>query len=123
MILQNNLQLETGLVLIGIESQDYLEFNISENVETNKNTTEKIIEEIKQKIFKPMFDNLEEIIKKDLKNKVITWQQNLDFILSGGSYTSFIKETRKINTQQQTLEDKKVFDPLKIDDLKNKFTI
>ena len=119
----NNLQLEIGLVLIGVEAHNFLEFNIQENVRIREDITIKILEEVNEKIFKAMFDKLEEIIKRDLKNKVINWQQNLDFILSGGNYSCFIKRTTATNTQQQIPEEKMVFNPSRVDDLKNKFTI
>ena len=76
-----------------------------------------------------MFDKLTENIKKDLKNKSIHWQQNLNFILSGGDYTAFIRRpenpTRSAPdatmTGGQNGDD--IFNPSKLDDLKSKFTI
>lgn len=120
---------EIILVLVGIENQYYLSLNLEENTNTNKNEAKKIAEEVNQKIFKPMVDKLNEVIKRDLKNKVIHWQQNLDFILSGGDYTAFIRkvESSASSASGTTMADKQnvsaTFNPSKLDDLKSKFTI
>jgi hypothetical protein len=117
----NMFQADVGLVLVGLAEQEYLAQDIEDDVIISKDHAEKMAEEVIEKILKPMVLKLTEIIKKDLKNKVIHWQQNLDFILSGGDYTAFI---RRVENQTQNISNiKKEFDPSKIDDLKKRFTI
>ena len=88
---RNDLQIEVGLVLVGLEFQELLATNIEQSLNIDKDKAEKISEEADQKIFKPMYNKLTENIKKTLKIRNIHWQQNLNFILSGGDYTAFIE--------------------------------
>ena len=88
----NNLQVETLLVLVGIEDGNYLAQNIENEVGTSKEEAEKIAEEVSQKIFNPLIQMLEEQIKKNMPTKSLNWNQNVDFVLSGGDYTAFLGE-------------------------------
>ena len=117
----NMLQADIGCVLVGLEGQNELAFNIEDDVGTSKNSAEKIANEVVEKIFKPIYETLSENIKNNLKNRNIHWQQNLDFILSGGDYTAFIRRVEKENEGQDSLKNN--FNPSKLDDLKSKFTI
>lgn len=117
----NNLQVEIMLTLTGIEQITELEVNILYNVVLVEEKAKKISEEIIEKIFTPIANKVEEIIKDSLKNKNIHWKQNLDFILSGGDYTAFIKRVEEEKMSPDIL--KKNFNPSKIDDLKSSFTI
>ncbi|MCX6752572.1 MAG: hypothetical protein NTZ87_03705 [Candidatus Nomurabacteria bacterium] len=91
----NNLQVETLLVLVGLEDGNYYAQNIENEVGTSKEEAEKIAGEAFQKIFTPIGDLLEEKVKKNLKAKNPSPEQNLDFILSGGDYSAFVKPTRE----------------------------
>ena len=113
------IQIETVLVLIGLEFPEVYAKHLEENAELTKEEAEIISKEVLVKIFDAMAKNLEELIKKDLNNKVTTWQQNLDFILSGGDYTVFIKRQKAI----QYATGGKGPNDSKFDDLKSKFTI
>ena len=71
-----------------------------------------------------MFDTFTENMKKSLPTKIVSWQQNLDFILSGGDYTSFIqKRVEKKDVERWVPKETSTFNPSKLDDLKSKFTI
>ena len=118
----NKLQVEIALVMAGIEKQNSLALNIENEIVTSKDDAIKIAEEIVQKIFKPMVNKLTEMIKKNLKSRVIHWQQNLNFILSGGDYTTFIERVKN-ETKDEILKGYQNLGPSKMDDLKSKFTI
>ncbi|OGI45827.1 hypothetical protein A2121_00710 [Candidatus Nomurabacteria bacterium GWB1_40_6] len=92
----NDLQVETLLVLVGLEEPDSFAKNIEDEVGTSKGEADKITEEILQKIFIPINDILIENIKKSEKMKDSKWNQNLDFILSGGNYSSFLEKRDNI---------------------------
>lgn len=89
----NDFQVETFLILIGLEDPDLYANNIENNVGTSKNEAKKMAEEVLQKIFIPITDTLVENIKKSEKTKDPKWDQNLNFILSGGNYHSFMSPT------------------------------
>lgn len=117
----NKLQAQIAIVMVGAGEQNFLALNIEDEIGISKDEAEKMAGEVVQQIFKPIINKLTEIIKKDLKNKSIHWQQNLDFILSGGDYTAFI---RRVENQNQDVSNlKKEFNPSKLDDLKSRFTI
>ena len=100
----NNLQLETLLILIGIEDgNDYAE-NIEDEVGTSKDEAKKITEEISQKIFTPMGNVMEEKIKENLKTKNPNPEQTINFILSGGDYAAFLEERNPANDNEETGE-------------------
>ena len=119
---RNDLQIEVGLVLVGLEFQELLATNIEQSLNIDKDKAEKISEEADQKIFKPMYNKLTENIKKTLKIRNIHWQQNLNFILSGGDYTAFIERIEN-EKKDELLKPNESFNPSKLDDLKSKFTI
>lgn len=87
----NDLQAETLVVLVYLENPDFYASNIENNIGTSKNEAEKIANEVTQKIFNPIYDTLAEKIKENLKNIKPDWKQNLDFTLSGGDYSVFMK--------------------------------
>ena len=55
----NDLQIEIGLVITGLEEQELFGLNIENNVVLSKDEAEKITEEINQKIFEPILKKLE----------------------------------------------------------------
>ncbi len=87
----NALQAETSLVLLGIEDGYSYPFNIKNNVGIEIEKAEKIAAEAEEKIFGPIYENLQEIIKNELKDKNIKPEQNMEFILSGGDYSVFLR--------------------------------
>jgi len=86
----NDFQVETLLILIGLEDPDLYANNVENNVGTSKDEAEKITNEVFEKIFTPINDILIENIKKSEVVKNSSAEQNLNFILSGGDYSAFI---------------------------------
>jgi|SRR3989344_7909825 len=89
----NSFQLETLLVLIGVVYPDFYAINIENHVNRTKDESGKMADEAFEKIFTPIGKTLEENIKKNLGSKNISWEQTVDFILSGGNYFAFIAPT------------------------------
>jgi hypothetical protein len=86
----NNFQVETLLVLAGLEEGFLYSDNVAYNVGLSKEKTEQIVTEVNQKIFMPIYTTLTEKIKGSTKVKTGNAEQNLNFILSGGDYLSFL---------------------------------
>src|SRR3989344_6351352 len=87
------MQTEILLVLIGLVDPNLLPEAIETFVEnTTKEESEKIAEEIAEKILVPIGDRLEENIKKSEKVGRAGWEQNLNFVLSGGNYSAFLEK-------------------------------
>jgi hypothetical protein len=97
----NNLQIETGLVLIGLIRIDKFSFDIENEIGTSKNEAEKITEEIYLKIFKPISETIIRKIKENLKTKNPNWKQTLNFIISGGDYSVFMERGDNSNTNTE----------------------
>lgn len=106
----NTFQVQTLLILLGLEDPDYYIQNIENEVGTSKEKAKEISEEVFQKIFAPINDIFVENIKKSEKIKNPNLEQNLDFILSGGDYSALLK-----SVPEATLE--------KTADIKNKLVI
>ncbi len=119
---QNQLDAEIVLVMLGITEQEFLPSRIENNIITTHDNAEKITEEIVEKILKPIVNTLSEKIKSTLKSRVVHWQQNLDFILSGGDYTAFIRDPI-IKTEEKNDAPNNPLSNSKLDDLKSSFTI
>lgn len=94
----NDFQVETLLILIGLEDPEYYTQNIEDNVGTSKDEAGKISDEVVQKIFTPINDLLIENIKKSGKVMNSNSEQNLNFILSGGDYVAFLEKLGEIAT-------------------------
>ena len=78
----NDLQVETLLILIGLEDPDLYANNIENNVGTSKDEANKIAEEVIQKIFVPINGILIEDIKKRKRDTtyhfIMTYFLNLE---------------------------------------------
>lgn len=94
----NDLVVETLLVLIGNTEIQFFAINIENQVGTIKDDATQIALEINQKIFIPINDMLVKNIKEGLKGKRIKWDQNLNFILSGGDYVNFVEQREAENS-------------------------
>lgn len=88
----NDLQVETLLVIVGIEDENYYAQNIENNVGTSKYEAEKLDEEVNQKVFMPMNNVFIGKITKNKNSKNPSPEQTLDFILSGGDYSAFVEQ-------------------------------
>ena len=117
-------QADIGLVLVGLAEQEYLADDIEDDVYVSKDKAQKITEEIIEKIFKPIYENLVKNIKNKINMMPAHWQQNLDFILSGGDYTAFIRRVENPTSDKAIVGERKENTGFsKFDDLKSKFTI
>jgi len=85
-----NLQVETMLVLLGLEEGEAYSRNIENEVGTSAEEAEKIADDADEKIFTPIYNAYTENIKKSGKVKNGKPEQNLNFILSGGDYSAFV---------------------------------
>ncbi|MFA5840922.1 MAG: hypothetical protein WC847_01455 [Candidatus Paceibacterota bacterium] len=99
----NDFEIETLLVLVGVEDINDYAKNIEDNVVISKSEAQKIADEAFQKIFKPLGSALEENIKKSGVVENSTAEQTLNFILSGGDYSVFIEKKVEAN-EEETLE-------------------
>lgn len=100
----NNLQAETLIILVGVDYPDFYARNIENNVRTDKEKAEKISVEVFEKIFKPLREVVGEKIKNNMQGKEMSWDQSVDFILSGGDYTALLKDE---NSRHHSAETKK----------------
>ncbi len=88
----NDLQVETLLILVGLEDPDFYANNIENNVGASKDEANKISTEVFEKILTPINDAMIENIKKSGVSKNANAEQNLNFILSGGDYSAFLEK-------------------------------
>src|SRR3989338_2449559 len=65
----NDFQVETLLVLVGLESLDLYALHIENNVGTSTEEANKIAAEADQKILTPIYEKIKEGIKNNLPNK------------------------------------------------------
>ena len=119
----NDLQVETGLVLIGLVDGDEYALNIESNIGISKEGAEKIAEEINQKIFNPISKTISKKVEENLKTKNTNWKQTLNFIVSGGDYSAFLKKDEPRNTTEEISKTNMLGNNSKITDIKTKFTI
>lgn len=116
----NDFQTETLLVLVGLESTESYAKNIENNVGTSQSEASKIANEALARIFNPIINTLEENIKKNLHNKNPDPEQTLNFILSGGDYSTFLGRTDATKLSGATNETQKVVGTSNILDMKSK---
>jgi hypothetical protein len=88
----NSLQTEVGLMLIGFVRPDNYIKNIEDNIIVSKNTAEQIFNEIFKKIFTDIAKKMELVVKNKIKSETPSWDQTINFILSGGDYSFFIEK-------------------------------
>lgn len=87
----NDLQVETLLVLIGLQDPDEYAQNVENNVGTSKDEAEKMTDEVFERILTPITEKIVEKIKTSEKVKNANAEQNLNFIFSGGDYSVFLE--------------------------------
>lgn len=100
----DELQAEILLVLIGIEKIDNLKTNIEINVDLTPRIASQIADELVEQIFNPIANKIEESIKNHLEYKNISWDQTVNFIVSGGDYSVFIKKIENKNVPKPKVE-------------------
>jgi hypothetical protein len=84
----NDFQLETGLVLIGLVDFSSYALNIENNVGTTEEESTKIADEVFDEVFTPISKSIESFVKSKDPN----WAQTVNFIISGGDYSTFIEQ-------------------------------
>lgn len=87
----NKLQTEVLLVLINMEYLDDLKLNIENHLEILKKDAENIAEDLVKQVFNPINNKIKEDIKNNLSYKNVSWNQTINFIVSGGDYTVFLE--------------------------------
>lgn len=115
----NDLQTETGLVLIGLTSADSYASNVESNVGLSKEEAEKIAAEVDIKIFGPIYKKLSENMEKNLKDRNPNWKQVVNFVVSGGDYSVFTQKDEPKSYLESLKSDKNS----RIEDIKSKFVI
>ncbi len=122
----NNLQTEVLITLVGYEYLEDLKSNIENNVGITSAEAEKISSELINKIYNPIGAKLNEIVERSDKSIKANWQQNVNFIVSGGNYVSFIQEPEQPTIKKipkEIIESKPTIKPERVGDLRDKFTI
>ena len=121
----NDFQIETSLVLLALVDPEMYITNIEDNLGMSRQEAEKIAQEVNQKILNPIYRKMIENIKNNLKDKTTTWEQNINFILSGGDYTAFLERVTKPTDKMvdTPMPEKIPVNYSKIEDMKSKFTI
>ncbi|MBP6865983.1 MAG: hypothetical protein KBC12_00355 [Candidatus Pacebacteria bacterium] len=101
----NKFQAEVFLVLSGVVQFELLSVNIENELGLSKEEAEKIEGEVLERVIFPFSSNLESKAewKMDIKNS--KWDQNLDFITSGGDYSAFL-DIKKSSPDLTTTETK-----------------
>jgi len=119
-------QLETASFLLGLVDEYSYPENIEEEVGISKDEAKKITDEVLREIVGPINNILAEKIKESEKVKNSGFQQNLDFILSGGDYGVFLSEEeegeRESNSGSGILRTKPSGSG-KMEDIKSKLVI
>lgn len=119
----NHFQAETAIILLGIENPDIYTENIETETRKPKDVAEKIADEAFEKIFKPIKKSIEDAVKSNMANKEMTWQQSVDFILSGGDYSVLIERRQKTSANfnnNSDIDKNKVLGTKSMQDMKDK---
>ena len=133
---------ETTLVLLGIiHPEDYEETLVNE-LDLSIESVEKIFIEINESVLKPIRRELTRIFIENTENELMpNWNQNVDFILSGGDYAVFAEQNSPLEespaggggqnsstpslraTPQEGNGNQILGTARKLEDIKSKFTI
>ncbi len=92
----NDLLVQTLLVLIGLTSLDNYKVNVENEVGMGGEEADRLATEVTEKIFIPIANIGIEGIKNDIKVKNPGWEKSVDFVLSGGDYSVFMDENKKL---------------------------
>lgn len=87
---KNMLIAEVALVLLGVNNYEFLKIAM-EDLGLTQNEVANIFREIEEKIFNPISKKIMSSIKKEAELNNTNWDKRVNFILSGGDYTNFIK--------------------------------
>jgi hypothetical protein len=118
----HDFQLETLLVLIGAVEPEFYEINIENQVNTTKEKARSMAHEALERIFRPIKNTIVANIQKGGQIKNSDFEQNIDFVLSGGDYSSFMK--KKVQKTTDSVDKKNLQANLeKTLDIKRKLVI
>ncbi|MFA6177762.1 MAG: hypothetical protein WC694_02615 [Candidatus Paceibacterota bacterium] len=98
---QETLGTETTLLLLGIIHLDEYQKNLWTELNLSEEFMDNIFKEINDSIINTIRPKLFEVFEKNVKSGIsekADWQQNINFILSGGDYSAFL-------TQNSPLEE------------------
>jgi len=87
---KNMLIAEVALVLLGVNNYEFLKIAM-EDLGLTQNEVANIFREIEERIFNPISKKIITSIKKEAELNNTNWDKRVNFILSGGDYTNFIK--------------------------------
>jgi 5'-3' exonuclease len=87
---KNILLAEVSLVLLGVNNYEFLKIAM-EDLGLTQSEISNIFREIEEKIFNPISKKIIDSIKKEAELNNTNWDKRVNFILSGGDYTNFIK--------------------------------
>ena len=93
-------QKEIAVTLLGIEYPAYLTRNIKDHLGVSQESAEKMTSEVIEKIFTPIADKMESLIKTRIQKVGSTWDQNINFIVSGGDYSAFMRKNVSKNASE-----------------------
>ena len=127
------LQVETYLVMLGLMHIDEYTNQLKESLKIDYLKLDNILTDMDNSILGEIQDKINETynkldedeikeIKEGLKNKNQSWNQNVNFVLSGGDYSAFAEEPEQNLNSIQKL-DMPIGTTRKIEDMKSNFTI
>lgn len=83
---------EIVLVLLGLEYPAFLSRNIKNSIGVSEIDVEKMTTEVIEKIFTPIAGELKSQIKNKISTKDPSWEKTINFIISGGDYSIFLRK-------------------------------
>lgn len=86
------LQIEVLLVLVEMEYLSDLKINIENSLSTSRNQAENATREIEEQVFKPIAQKMESSVKSQITFNTPSWDETINFIISGGNYSYFVKK-------------------------------
>jgi len=93
-------QKEIAVTLLGIEYPAYLTRNIKDHLGVSQDSANKMTSEVIEKIYTPIAEKMESLIKINLQKIGSTWDQNVNFIVSGGDYSVFMRKNVSKNASE-----------------------
>ncbi len=97
------LQVETNLIILGLVPTDEYQNELKDHLKIDSLKLDTVIADMGKEILDGIQEKLNEIynkldeddikeIKENMKNKNQSWNQNVNFVLSGGDYSAFAEE-------------------------------
>jgi len=108
--------------LVGLRDAELYEINIENDIETTKDVATQMADEAFQKILTPISNIMAENIKKNMVGKNPSWEQNVDFVLSGGNYFAFMTLSPQIGNSDKEKPNTLV-GQRSMQDIKDKFNL